>query len=307
VEEAIAEVEDSIELEPRWEKNYRMLGAWNTFLLGNFDQAIYWMRRAYEVNPETGFLAGYVANSYAKLGMREEALAWIDRTLEMGPTHYWAWQMAGSVHRKLGDDDIAAAYFEKADALNPGKKESIWGRNPELQKQIRKDVEAGQGQRALQRFEEAYPEMIGGPDGNFEYGKELLWGQYAGVLWDAGEVERSRRLAEDMASHLEDECSEGWYLMGTGSDLCMMLIGIYAGLEDRERTLATLRRFIVDEHRRHDWSYWRSVVFDLVGDDPEFEAMVDYVKADLAAQRERVREMERNGEMPPAPGVEFIP
>jgi hypothetical protein len=38
-------------------------------------------------------------------------------------------------------------------------------------------------------------------------------------------------------------------------------------------------------------------------DEPEFQAMVAEIEADMAAQLERVREMERNGELEPIPEV----
>jgi hypothetical protein len=36
-------------------------------------------------------------------------------------------------------------------------------------------------------------------------------------------------------------------------------------------------------------------------DEPEYQAMVAEIEADMAAQLERVREMERNGELEPIP------
>ena len=38
-------------------------------------------------------------------------------------------------------------------------------------------------------------------------------------------------------------------------------------------------------------------------DEPEFQAMLEEVRADTAAQLARVREMERNGELEPIPEV----
>ncbi len=38
-------------------------------------------------------------------------------------------------------------------------------------------------------------------------------------------------------------------------------------------------------------------------DEPEFQAMVAEIEADMAAQLARVREMERNGELEPIPEV----
>jgi hypothetical protein len=64
-----------------------------------------------------------------------------------------------------------------------------------------------------------------------------------------------------------------------------------------------MRRFIVDEHRIAIEPDLREPLFDFVRDDPEYGELVDYAQAELAAQRERVLAMERNGEMPPAPGV----
>jgi hypothetical protein len=89
----------------------------------------------------------------------------------------------------------------------------------------------------------------------------------------------------------------------TGADLCEFLIRIYAGLEDREETLAAMRRFIVDQHRIGIQEDWKAPRFDFVRDDPAYEDLMDYLQAELAVQRERVRAMERSGEMPPAPGV----
>ncbi len=40
---------------------------------------------------------------------------------------------------------------------------------------------------------------------------------------------------------------------------------------------------------------------DSIRDEPEFQAMVAEIKADIAAQLERVREMEANGELEPIP------
>ncbi len=44
----------------------------------------------------------------------------------------------------------------------------------------------------------------------------------------------------------------------------------------------------------------RNTEFD---DDPEFQAMVAEIEADMAKQLARVREMERNGELEPIPEV----
>ncbi len=49
---------------------------------------------------------------------------------------------------------------------------------------------------------------------------------------------------------------------------------------------------------------WRSTSdLESLHDEPEFQAMVAEIEADMAAQLARVREMERNGELEPIPEV----
>ena len=43
--------------------------------------------------------------------------------------------------------------------------------------------------------------------------------------------------------------------------------------------------------------------FDFLRDEPEFQELMAILHANLDQQLERIREMERNGEMPPAPGA----
>jgi hypothetical protein len=63
-------------------------------------------------------------------------------------------------------------------------------------------------------------------------------------------------------------------------------------------------RISIDSHWR--WEWWmleKDPTFEPLWDEPEFKIMMDEVRADMAAQLERVREMERNGELEPIPEV----
>ena len=61
----------------------------------------------------------------------------------------------------------------------------------------------------------------------------------------------------------------------------------------------------VDEGWRSLWWYSlkQSPVLESLHDEPEYQAMVAEIEADMVAQLERVREMERNGELEPIPVV----
>ena len=66
---------------------------------------------------------------------------------------------------------------------------------------------------------------------------------------------------------------------------------------EKERALAALRRHTA--MRTTQWWRWyllHDPNLKSIRDTPEFAAMVAEIEADMAAQLERVREMERNGE-----------
>jgi hypothetical protein len=73
---------------------------------------------------------------------------------------------------------------------------------------------------------------------------------------------------------------------------------------EKQKALSALRQAI-DEGWRGDWWYLLQHKPDLesLHDEPEFQAMVEEIEADMAAQLARVREMERNGELESIPEV----
>jgi hypothetical protein len=68
--------------------------------------------------------------------------------------------------------------------------------------------------------------------------------------------------------------------------------------------LSTLRQAI-DEGWRSLWWYYLKYdpILEPLHDEPEYQAMVAEIEADMAAQLARVREMERNGELEPIPEI----
>jgi hypothetical protein len=65
----------------------------------------------------------------------------------------------------------------------------------------------------------------------------------------------------------------------------------------KSEALAALRRAIDAGWRWDWWQVENDPTLDSISDDPQFVAMIEEVKADLAVQLDRVLEMERSGEI----------
>ena len=79
---------------------------------------------------------------------------------------------------------------------------------------------------------------------------------------------------------------------------------IYALHGDKQKALSTLR-LAIDEGWRSSWWYYLKYdpTLESLHNEPEFQAMVAEIEADMAAQLARVREMERGGELATIPEV----
>jgi hypothetical protein len=79
-------------------------------------------------------------------------------------------------------------------------------------------------------------------------------------------------------------------------------VQIHAIRGERQKALSALR-VAIDEGLRQFW--WYHLEHDLslepLHDEPDFRAMFEEIRIDMAAQLARVREMERNGELAPIP------
>ncbi len=77
-------------------------------------------------------------------------------------------------------------------------------------------------------------------------------------------------------------------------------VQVYALQGEKQKALAALRQAI-DEGWRNSWWYYLKYdpTLESLHDEPEYQAMVTEIEADMAAQLERVRELEQSGELAP--------
>jgi len=73
---------------------------------------------------------------------------------------------------------------------------------------------------------------------------------------------------------------------------------------DKQKALSALREAIDDGWRNTWWAELRyDPTLQSLHAEPEYQAMVEEIEADMAEQLARVREMERSGELEPIPGA----
>ena len=107
-----------------------------------------------------------------------------------------------------------------------------------------------------------------------------------------GEQERADLLLDHSLTFIQTIPRLGWEGYGPWDVL------IYAQQGETEAALAATRQAIDQGWRPFWWytlEYEASV--DSIRDEPEFQAMMEEIKADMAAQLEHVKEMETSGEL----------
>jgi tetratricopeptide (TPR) repeat protein len=294
-EEALTEVRKSIEIEPKLVWNHHRLSRWESFGRGNLDEAIIHARAAYALDPRNGGIAWEVSGLYTDLGGRAEAIAWMDRSNELRPGNSYTWLSAYMTMAYFGEEDAALEYTDRCLELEPG--------NPWALRILGfRDIEAGRSEEALDRWQRAYPTITARESqlaDDFDFCDALF---YAQNLKEAGEIEWAMNLTNGCLDELNRQIEESSIRQWEVDDIAPEIL---ATLGQKNETLEAMRRSIVDGHHRMTPIWYSLPHFDFVRDEPEFQELMDILHADLAEQLKRVREMECNGELAPAPDVEI--
>jgi hypothetical protein len=78
---------------------------------------------------------------------------------------------------------------------------------------------------------------------------------------------------------------------------------VYAQQGEKDEALRALRTAVDEGWRLFWWYDLEDPTLDFIRNEPEFMAIVAEIEADMAAQLEEIREMERNGELAPIPAA----
>ena len=286
-------LEATIRIDPDFAAGYDSLGIFELTVNGRLDRAVPLLQRAVAVDPGNPQFLDNLAQLWADLGGYDEADELLQRMRVLGPTsNLRAIEMLLPLIRGAPYDSVLAA-AERVAVENSG-----WNRAFATYSLALADLESDEGDRALARFREAFPELsdLAEPSIDDENFQAALF--YSWILRQRGEDVRSDLLVERSLAFMRERPRFG--MMGTAPFVAYA----HAVRGDKQRALAALR-----ESTEGGWRYyWRMMlktdpVFATLRDEPGYAEIVAAVEADVAAQLANVRAMEARGELAPLPPV----
>jgi tetratricopeptide (TPR) repeat protein len=228
---------------------------------------------------------------FMDLGDPDQAEHWIHRSIELGPESYIANVGMQLLYLYRGDEVAALDYGRKADELG-----TIWSDQASFTLIADHEMRVGRSSEARAVYEENYPELLGTDAPNVDFVNYQAAIDVALILSRTGEQERADLLLELAFERIQTLPRLGRWGYGVA------YVKIYALQGEKQKALAALRQAIDEGWRAYWWYYLKyDPTLESLHDEPEFQAIIAEIEADMAAQLARVREMERNGELEPIP------
>jgi tetratricopeptide (TPR) repeat protein len=231
---------------------------------------------------------------FLDLGDLDRAEYWIERSIELAPESFLPNLAMQLFHLYRGDLSTSLEYGRRAFGT-----ENYWSFfyhsfEPVLVHEMR----AGRYVEARAAFEKIAPELLNEDPPKISNKNYRAAIDLALISSKTGEQQRADWLLESSLQYIQRIPRLGFAGYGIAD------VKIYTLQGDKQRALSALRQAI-DEGWRDGWWYYLRYdpTLESLHDEPEFQAMVAEIEADMAAQLARVREMERNGELEPIPEV----
>lgn len=291
-DDALIQFRNVAEINPSSASAYADLAYLYSFSLAQGDEAIRYMRIAIELDPESPVSLAWLGHMYTDLGDIETARYWFEQAMRIGPDNSDAAYGLAIVNGIDENDSIAAEFARIAFDLAP-----TLGFPLEL---IRDQaLKAGRLDEARALYAEHYPELISAerPDitsRNFQPAVDVSL-----VLMAKGESERAQLLLRLVSQYIQTvprtSPANGYGIADVQS---------YAIRGEANKALSTLRS-AVDEGWRSGWVHFlkHDLNVDSIRNEPEFQAIVAELEADMAEKLERVRSWEAAGELAPIPAL----
>jgi tetratricopeptide (TPR) repeat protein len=247
------------------------------------------LRKAFELDPGRGMTAAQISQEYATLGAKEETLAWARVATEASPTDPWAWSGSMFALIDIEETDLAMNYAKRALELDPGNRFA-------LRELGAMQIAAGNAEAALRLWQVSHPSIATREVETVDMSNHRIVIDLAVNLLQAGET----GWAHELLDHLLQKNSDGLQ-----TDPYYRVLA-YALLGRRDEVLEVLQSTVDGSNPilEEDAMLLTRPEFGFLRDDPEFQAILEGApQLDRQGALRRLRELERNGEIPPAPDL----
>jgi tetratricopeptide (TPR) repeat protein len=293
-DEGLSWYEKALDVGPAYSFNHWSIGTHYWLISGQYGEAARWLRKAISSGPGDPYNSAHLGRLFLDLGDSDRAEYWIHWSIEARPESKVSNGAMLLLHLYQRDEAAGLEYGRKSFAVGSGFFVHIAA--VELLGDY--EVRAGRYSEARDLYAGRYPELLRKDVPKINYMNHRAAINLALVLSKTGEQEQADLLLDRSLQYIETAPRLGSYGYGIAD------VEIYALQGDKQKALSTLRQAI-DEGWRGFWWYLlkHDPSLESLHDEPEFQAMVAEIEADMAAQLARVREMERNGELEPIPEV----
>ncbi len=277
--------------------------AWNHARMGgDLVTAMKMMRdtRLFDFDDPESF--SLTALHYFDLGDVAAAESWNDAALRIDSEAPHPMMMAALLH--LYREEDAEAVTIAREFTQPDFPNRFATRGIALRILAASDLPTGRYDDIIARYLTHYPELA---DGIFPTERlrvdSMIWEAFLVTLDLASAYQRAGQeaKAESLLSLVESELPH-WSRIREWGHGGIADVELHALRGEKEKALAVLQEH-ADQGTRDMWR-WQLLYnpnLDSIRDSPEFAAIIAEIEADMAAQLERVREMERSGELTAIP------
>jgi tetratricopeptide (TPR) repeat protein len=308
-EEAKAEARRAVELEPDMAWGWGLLSAWES-ADGHLDEAIIYNRkRLYVLGDSSMRLDHGCGFSYAALGATEEAMVRLEKCVEVVASANLPGQAFVALEL-LRRHDLGVEYARQLAAVAPDDPEFSDCTQGHCKYRLLGYLQAGEPEQAWAFYRRAAPvdftrgeAILAGAD--IENDDFMKWDLvlYAWLLLQTRQEDKARALLQRMVAFWDEKCIGSTTAQRRSASFhqCRSQYVLHGFLGQREATLAMLRRTYIEDGWPYRWSFYEDHgALNFLQDDPEYLEIMQVVEDRLAVQRERIRELERNGELPMA-------
>jgi tetratricopeptide (TPR) repeat protein len=248
-----------------------------------------WTSKSLAHDPASPFALADLGQLLLDLGDPDQAEHWINRSIELGPEGFEPNLALQYLYLYQGDEAAALEPARKVFAIAPLFVTAL----PLLRDH---EVRASRFTEARALYEQHFPELLYERDPEVDRSNYQAAIDLALVLSRTGEQERADLLLNRSLQQIQGMPrlgDRGYWIAD---------VQIHALRGEKRKALAALRQAI-DEGWRVEWWYQLQHKPDLepLHGEPEYQVMLEEIRADMAAQLERVREMERRGALAAIP------